>query len=232
MRRVQAVLAAGGEGRRFGGETPKQLLEVGGRPVIEWSVDLLRRTAEEVVVALPEAFVDAAERRFESWGDVRCVRGGGTRWQSVCRALEVLESNAGDLVAIHDGARPALAQRDLESVLAAAQESGAAVLGRPVSDTLKRVEDGVIVETVDRTGLFRAETPQVFEADLLSRISLLAAERSLDPTDESSLVELLDGVVITAVTASQPNPKLTHRGDLAQVEALLVGDVVGSSGSR
>jgi 2-C-methyl-D-erythritol 4-phosphate cytidylyltransferase len=228
QRRVLAVVAAAGEGRRFGGATPKQLLDLAGRPVVEWSIERLHSRAGEVVVALPADLVEEAARRLRRLDGVRCVAGGASRWQSVERAVASLTGREGDLVAIHDGARPALSAEDLDSVLAAARTCGAAVLGRPVGDTIKRLEDDRVVATVDRTGLFRAETPQVFEWSLVERMRRLAAERRLDPTDESTLAELLDGVEVRAVVARHPNPKITRPGDLERVAASLRASIAPS----
>ena len=218
---LHAIVAAGGEGNRYGGGRPKQFVEAAGRPVLEWSVDLLGRRADSLVVALPASCLDTARELFGERPRVRCVAGGATRWSSVSRALEALDAAETDLVAIHDAARPALALEDLDAVIAAARAHRAAVLGRPLGDTLKRLDGDVIAETVDRASLFRAETPQVFERRLLDRAAELARTEALDPTDESSLVERLEDVAVVAVPARHPNPKITRPGDLRQVEALL-----------
>ena len=229
MAGLRAIVAAAGEGRRFGPGAPKQLVEVAGRPLVEWSVDRMSTLAEEVVVAVPASLLAAFEACFTDWPRVRCVVGGATRGQSVLRALESTVGEDDDLVAIHDAARPALAAEDFARVVEAAAAHGAAILGRPVSDTLKRVDDGWIESTVDRAFLFRAETPQVFRRDLLRR----AFERAggSEATDESALVEALGTAKVAAVVASHPNPKLTVPGDLPLLEALLSGfpSVAGGS---
>lgn len=221
MPELRAIVAAAGEGLRFGAPVPKQLVELAGRPVIDWSVERLLAAASEVVVAVPADLLDELEEHFADRPRVRCVSGAATRWGSVRRALEALPGEASDLIAIHDGARPALAAGDLERVVAAAAERGAAVLGRPASDTVKRVRDGLIEATVDRSELFRAETPQVFRRDVLARAAELADREGLEPTDEASLVEALGDVEIVAVAAERPNPKLTEPGDRVLLEALL-----------
>lgn len=221
--RVTAIVAAAGAGRRFGGSTPKQLVELAGRPVLDWSVEVLASLCQRVVVAVPASRLEALSEHFAGWEGVACVAGGASRWDSVRRAFAATEGEADDLVAVHDGARPALARQDLEAVVAAARRSSAAVLGRPAADTIKRVEDGRVVATLDRDRLFHAETPQVFTRRLLERAVRLAEAEGLDPTDEASLVERLDGVSITAVVARHPNPKLTHESELEGVAALLAG---------
>ena len=235
---LRAIVAAAGAGQRFASgepgrpEGPKQLVSVAGRPALEWSVECLATVASEVVVATPVGQLEVFAERLTGRPGVRCVEGGSTRWRSVRQAFDSLACDADDLVAIHDAARPALSRADLTRVVAAGEEHGAAVLGRSLSDTLKRVSSGRIEATVDRRGLFRAETPQVFRWDLLSRAFALADEADGTPTDESSLVERLDGVSIHAVEALDPNPKLTVPGDLPLLEALLATRSAAAVGPR
>ena len=153
---------------------------------------------------------------------IRQVAGGATRQASVaaCLAAAADREPAG-LVAVHDGARPATARADLLAVLAAAERTGAAVLGRRLADTVKRLEAGRIVGTLDRTTLFRAETPQVFRHELLAAAFARAAAEGWEGTDEAALVERLGGVEIAAVEATRPNPKLTLPRDLPEVARLL-----------
>lgn len=221
MSRVHSIVAAGGEGVRFGGETPKQLVEVAGRSILDWSIGRLLGQSEQVVVALPERMVDACPSSFRGDARVCWVAGGRTRWRSVRRALEASGALADDLIAVHDGARPAVSSADLIAVIEAARTSGAAVLGRAVSDTIKRVDRDRITATVDRSHLFRAETPQVFRRHHLERGFEVAARGDMAPTDEAAMLESLGDVEILAVTARFPNPKLTEVGDLALVRLLL-----------
>jgi len=221
MSRVYSIVAAGGESLRFGGETSKQFVEVAGRSVLDWSIGRLLEQSEQVVVAVPEGLLDVCPSSFRGDARVSWVAGGRSRWRSVRRALAVSGARAGDLVAVHDGARPAVASVDLTAVLEAARSAGAAVLGRAVSDTLKRVEDGRITATVDRGSLFRAETPQVFRRADLERGFDRVSEGSGEPTDEAAAVEQLGDVEIVAVPARFPNPKVTEAGDLELVRLLL-----------
>jgi len=221
MTRVHAIVAAGGEGSRFGAQAPKQLVEVRGRSLLDWSIRRLLGVAESVAVAVPGRLLGRCSSEFEADPRVVWVAGGASRWRSVREAFQVLAVRGGDLVAVHDAARPALTVEDLAAVLAAARRSGAAVLGRPVSDTVKRLAGDEIVGTVDRTELFRAETPQIFEVDLLRRGLEVAAQGFDEPTDEASILERLEGVTITAVRATAPNPKVTEPADLELVEHLL-----------
>jgi 2-C-methyl-D-erythritol 4-phosphate cytidylyltransferase len=220
--RIDSVVAAGGLGQRFGGGTPKQLLEVAGRPVVEWSVGCLLPYSHRVVVAVPEAHLEAVRSLWVNEEKVLCVVGGESRAASVRIAFDATSGRATDLVAVHDAARPALATEDLQRVLEAAERRGAAILGRPMSDTVKRTRGDLVSETLDRTDLFRAETPQVFARGILAEALALELEADFEPTDECSLVERL-GVPIEAVPAHHPNPKMTTGADLAPIVALLSG---------
>jgi 2-C-methyl-D-erythritol 4-phosphate cytidylyltransferase len=218
---LRAIVAAAGEGSRYGPGVPKQLVEIAGRPMVEWSVECLSMLADEVVVAVPAKLLEAFEARFAGRPRVRCLAGGSTRSESVRRALAATGGDDDDLVAVHDAARPALAAEDYARVVEAARRHGAAVLGRPLSDTLKRSDGEWIESTVDRASLFRAETPQVFRCGILR--DAFARFPDSGATDESALVEALGSVRIAAVVASRPNPKLTVPGDLPILEALLAG---------
>lgn len=220
---VHAVVPAAGRGERFGGETPKQFLEVGGRPLLAWTIErLLAAGCASVAVALPEGSVGLAACGLPESEAIVWVVGGATRQASVAEALAASPAGAGELVAVHDGARAAIDPGDFAAATAAAAESGAAVLGRSVIDTLKEVVDGRVVRTVDRGRLFRAETPQIFRRALLERALERAREERFVGTDEASLVERLGGIGIVAVEARRPNPKVTFADDFPHVARLLL----------
>lgn len=221
---VHFLVPAAGAGTRFGGSVPKQFLRFAGRPLVEWTVRrLLEAGATSVTVAVPEDSLESARAELGGLPGVRCVAGGGTRQASVALALAASPAAAAELVAAHDGARPAVAKEDLRRTCRAAAmpDADGALLGRAVADTLKLVADGRIVATVDRSRLFRAETPQVFRRSVLERAFQAAAETRFVGTDEASLVERLPGIRIVAVEAQSPNPKVTTPADVAIVEALL-----------
>ncbi len=220
--RVHGVIPAAGRGERFGGDRPKQFLEVGGRSLVAWSVERLRRAGvASLTVAVPADSLAEASRLLPSAAWLRIVEGGATRQASVATALAACPAASEDLVAVHDAARPATAIADLVAVTKAAARTGGAVLGRAVSDTLKRIEAWRIVATLDRRALFRAETPQVFRRATLERALARARDDRFVGTDEASLVERLGDVAIAAVEAAALNPKVTVPADLALVEWLL-----------
>ena len=221
--RVHAVVPAAGRGLRFGGTLSKQFESIAGRPLLAWTVErLLAAGVDSVTVALPG---DVAVAPPDWLADPRIctVAGGDSRQESVTAALAASPAEGRDLVLVHDGARPALAAADLLAVCQAALSADGAVLGRGASDTLKLVEQGVIVGTVDRSRVFRAETPQVFRRELLERAIEAALAVGFTATDEASLVERFPGMRVLAVEAVAPNPKLTTPADLPLVRALLEG---------
>jgi len=224
MRRLLVLVPAGGTGERFGGPEPKQFTEIGGRPVLRWTLErLLLLEPAHLVVALPPGRV----LPLADWGlpadRVGWVAGGTSRQESVSAGLAALPPGDDlDLVAVHDGARPATDLEDLRAVVAAAARTGGAVLGRRLSDTVKRLAGDRIVGTLDRRELFRAETPQVFHRSLLTEALARAAAEGVGGTDESALVERFGAVEIVAVEAGRPNPKLTVAGDLDLVARLLL----------
>lgn len=210
---VWAIVVAAGEGRRFGG--PKQFTPVGGRLIVEWAVDAARSAADGVVLVVPPSRVaDAALHA----GCAIVVAGGPTRAGSVRAGLGRVPDTAG-IVIVHDAARP-LASADLFAAVVAAVHRGAdaAIPCLPVADTLKRVRDGRVVATVDRTGLNAVQTPQAFRVEVLRR----AHEGCPEATDDAALVEAIGGVV-AAVPGEARNRKITDPSDLALVGAWLEG---------
>ncbi|HEV8239793.1 MAG TPA: 2-C-methyl-D-erythritol 4-phosphate cytidylyltransferase [Thermoanaerobaculia bacterium] len=219
---VHALIPAAGRGVRAGGALPKQLREVAGRPLVAWAVSRLRAAGvASCVVAAPADLLDAVTAALADEHEVSVVVGGHTRQESVALALQASSAAPTDWIAVHDAARAAVHPDDVAAAFAVARDSDGAVLGRGVTDTVKRLEGGHVVATVDRATLFRAETPQVFRRELLERALARAAADGFVGTDESSLVERLPGIHVVAVTACFPNPKVTFASDLGWVESLL-----------
>jgi 2-C-methyl-D-erythritol 4-phosphate cytidylyltransferase len=189
---------------------------------LRWTIRRFLDTGStSITVAVPQDLVAEAPTRILDNPHVQWVAGGSSRQQSVEACLLASPGTDDDLVVIHDGARPVVGQDDLRRVVQAALEADGAVLGRMVSDTLKEVVDGVVVRTIQRSRLFRAETPQVFRRSLLQRALDLSRTEGFEGTDEASLVERLPAVTIRAVEAMGPNPKLTVAADLPLIETLL-----------
>lgn len=212
---VWAVVVAAGSGARFGGL--KQYASLGGRRVLDWSVDGARSAADGVVLVVP------AERAHEPEAGVDVVvAGGATRAESVRAGLAAVPLDA-EVVAVHDAARP-LASARLWSAAVAAVREGAdgAVPGVRVADTLKRAEGGRVLGTVERDGVVAVQTPQVFRADALRAAHAAGA----DATDDAALVEAAGGNVVV-VPGEVTNAKITTDADLVLAESLVAGPRVG-----
>jgi 2-C-methyl-D-erythritol 4-phosphate cytidylyltransferase len=221
-----AIIVAGGKGTRFGGQRPKQFLEINGTPIIVHTLRQFEQAQEidAVVIAVPADEVNTfrsavEESKLKKVSQV--VAGGETRAQSVKCGLASIET--ADVVAVHDAVRPLVKPQEIDQVMIAAANSGAAILVAPVSDTIKEVDHHRVVRTVTRAQLRRALTPQCFRFDILKRayadLEEIEALR-IDVTDDSFLVERL-GVPIAVVEGSARNIKITTADDLAVAERLL-----------
>jgi 2-C-methyl-D-erythritol 4-phosphate cytidylyltransferase len=216
-----ALIVAAGRGERLGFGRPKALVPLCGQPMLAWSVGSLRAVpaVSQIVVALP---ADALESAPDG---VTVVAGGVQRSQSVRAALAASAAD-GDLVIVHDAARP-LATPDLFSqaleALALAPEADAVIAATPVSDTIKEVADDgrSVTRTLDRAALWAVQTPQVFRRAALERVLAEASDELLSQaTDDAWLIERAGGVV--HVIGSDPgNLKITTPEDLRVAELLL-----------
>lgn len=123
-------------------------------------------------------------------------------------------------VAIHDGVRPLVRPSDIDLAVREAQEHRAAILGRPATDTIKRAKEGMILATLDRSRLFLAETPQVFQYDLIMEAYRCRGSQALDTTDDAALVEAM-GFMVRLVPSTGPNPKLTTSDDMEFIRMII-----------
>jgi 2-C-methyl-D-erythritol 4-phosphate cytidylyltransferase/2-C-methyl-D-erythritol 2,4-cyclodiphosphate synthase len=219
MARVVALVVAAGRGNRFGGELPKQWLELDGRPLLRHALGALAAhpdIAEVRAVIHPD---DRARYEAASAG-LRLnppIMGGATRQESVRLGLEALaEDSAPDIVLIHDGARPFVDPGLIHRVLKSLKTNKGAIPALPVHDTLKRGKDGMIVGTEPRDGLFRAQTPQGFHFTEILEAHRAASGREL--TDDAAVLEASGGVV-ALVEGAEDNVKITTRRDLARAAA-------------
>ena len=224
MARFGVILVAAGQSSRFrDANYKKPFAPLAGRPVWLHSAEKFtdRDDVKQVVVVVApedrEAFLEKFGASLAFMG-ITLAEGGAERADSVKNGLEKLAPEI-DIVAIHDAARPCLATEWIDRVFAAGAKTGAAILATPVVSTLKRVgPDHLIRETVDRTGLWEAQTPQVFSRSLLERAFAAAAGRPA--TDEAGLIEAL-GHPVTVVPGSPINLKITSREDLRLAEQAL-----------
>lgn len=215
MARCVALVVAAGRGRRFGGDLPKQYHDLAGRPVLRHSLAVL---AAHPQVDAVRAVIHPDDRQLydvaaAGLGLLDPVPGGETRQDSVRLGLESLAEFGPDLVLIHDGARPFLDSGLVSRVIAALAQHSGAIPALPVSDTIKRGADGLVAATVERTQLWRAQTPQGFRFG-----DILAAHRAVagnELTDDAAVAEHA-GLVVALVEGSEDNVKITGASDLAR----------------
>ena len=205
-----AIVVAAGGGARFG--AAKQFMRLGSATVLDRAAGVARESCDGVVVVLPP------EAAWDAPAAVRTTPGGATRSDSVRAGLACVPDDA-EIIVVHDAARPLATRRLFASVIAAVDAGAdAAVPALPVADTVKRVQDGKVVETVPRDGLVAVQTPQAFRA-----AALRAAHRHAGiDTDDAALVEAAGGTV-AVVEGERRNFKLTMADDLELAQALIEG---------
>jgi 2-C-methyl-D-erythritol 4-phosphate cytidylyltransferase / 2-C-methyl-D-erythritol 2,4-cyclodiphosphate synthase len=230
---VTAIVAAGGRGRRFGASIPKQLLCIGGRPILQWSVEALlgSTSVTDVVVALPAGLLDDPPAYLQR-PRIRLVAGGDRRQDSVALAFDASPA-ASEVLIVHDAARPFVDGPTIERAIAAAAESGAAIASIPASDTVKWSEAAAggwnsrfIDRTLARESVFLAQTPQAFRRDVLAAAVALG-RGGVEATDEAALAELA-GHRVRLVEGSRRNIKVTTPDDLVVAEAFVAENARGS----
>lgn len=211
------MIAAAGTGERLGAGGPKAFVELAGRPMLEWSLDAFRGASsiDEIVIAAPP---DDQERAAEQ--GVVAVAGGAHRSESVANALALC---GGEIVVVHDAARPLVTAGLIDAVvqaLAANEDAAGVIAATPVTDTVKQAGDtGEVERTLDRSGLWAVQTPQAFRADAL-RDALSDPDSLPDASDDAMLVERRGGRVLIHST-SPDNIKVTTPFDVRVAELLL-----------
>jgi len=221
---VAALVLGAGRGERLGHALPKAFVQIAEKTLIEHSIRALAASGSVDLIVPVLAAGDVALWKaldLESIdGLAEPVEGGAERQDSMQAGLERLPEEI-EFVAVHDAARCLVAAEDIQAVVAAARETGAAIVGERVRDTIKRVVDDLIVETPAREECWAAQTPQVIRKDWLIE-AIAAADRSGRlGTDDAQLVEWL-GHPVRMVEARFPNPKITGPEDLVFAEAIFV----------
>lgn len=221
MSTCTALIVAGGRGSRFGGPLPKQYAILAGQPVLRRTLDVFGATPgiDRIQVVVASGDEDLYRAAVEGMDLPPPVAGGASRQQSVLNGLEALVAHAPDLVAIHDAARPFVRVSDIIGCLEALRPGiDGAVLGVPLADTLKKVDDtGLLAGTVPRAGLWRAQTPQIFRfAKLLAAhraAAALAKHEATALTDDAAVAERA-GLHVVMVEGHDDNRKITTTGDM------------------
>ena len=224
MSKIAVIIPAAGKGERFGGRENKAFAKLDGRPLFMRAIELFvnRDDVCQIILAVSPEDMDTVKTRYGAniaFMGVKLVEGGARRSETVRRALDVVDSEAA-LVAVHDAARPCVTSHMIDAVFAEAAKSGAAILGSPITGTLKLVsESGVIDETASRERLFEAQTPQVFlKTVIVDAFGKLSADAEV--TDDAQVIEQ-SGHPVAVVISDASNLKITAKGDLSLAGAIL-----------
>ncbi|MEG0217297.1 MAG: 2-C-methyl-D-erythritol 4-phosphate cytidylyltransferase [Raoultibacter sp.] len=234
--KTAAIILAGGSGERFGQEGGKQLVEIAGKPILTWSAEAFDAVGDIglIVVVVPEErqeeYLKAAIDPFPFVTPVVLAPSGAIRQESAFSGLEYVPDEF-EYVVLHDGARP-LISPDLIAhainILKGNIDCDGAVVAHQAVDTLKVVENGVIVGTPDRTVFWNAQTPQVFRAGIYRRAHASALSDGFVGTDDSSLIERLGGRVLV-VEGKRDNIKLTVPEDYLMLAAAVKAFTLGQA---
>jgi 2-C-methyl-D-erythritol 4-phosphate cytidylyltransferase/2-C-methyl-D-erythritol 2,4-cyclodiphosphate synthase len=220
---VVAIVVAGGTGKRMGGEVPKQFLPLGGRPILERTLSALAASPEidGILLALPQGLPGEVRDYFMGLPKVQgVVDGGPERQDSVRNALAAVPEET-DIILVHDAVRPFISVEFLARCVGLARKHGAVVPVVPVRETVKEWDrDAKTLSTVERSGLFRAQTPQGFRAGILRAAYRKADDEELRGTDDAALVEAA-GTPVTPIPGEEENIKITIPEELRMAEGLL-----------
>ena len=220
-----AIVVAAGRGERLGSPTPKCFLELAGKPVFLWGLEAFAQVpaVKWAALVVPEGFEEIASQAtvpLQQKMKIVVAVGGRERPDSVMAGLDAVARWDPDVVAIHDGARPLVTPELIARSITAARQVDAAIAAAPSTDTLKRIEGGRIVETLDRKEIWRAQTPQVFKTELIIEAYRRAQEDGFEATDDAALVERM-GIRPAVVESDWQNLKITVPADMIVAEALL-----------
>lgn len=208
---LSIIILAGGHGTRFGGELPKQFLELNGKSILSYSIDFFQSLDIEKEIIL----VCAKEYRSRLPGNFIFAEPGKRRQDSTYNGLQHASF---PFTCVHDGVRPNIDPQNFKKLLNEAKKHGAAALASPVKNTIKEAHDGFVVRTLDRQNLFEAHTPQIIRTDLLKKG--FAAAKNITVTDDIALMELINHPS-KLVPDTPNNIKITTPSDLELLKNLL-----------
>lgn len=232
--RTVAVVLAGGSGVRFGGSCPKQLLEIAGKPIVEYSLATFQAAVQidEVLVVMAPGFVQDVEEIVDAGAYhkvTQVIEGGATRNESTLRAITALGDRARDVL-LHDAARPLVDRRTVADCVRMLRTREVVCTAIPTTDTILVVADGTIAGIPNRDGLWRCQTPQGFRLSVIRRAYELAmadpafAEGRDPTTDDCGVLQrYLPEIPIHVVPGSDRNMKITHPADIHVADALARG---------
>jgi 2-C-methyl-D-erythritol 4-phosphate cytidylyltransferase len=219
------IICAAGASKRFGEKRKKPFVDANGRAVFLRSVEIFsgRDDVKQILLAISpedEELVNVKWGANLKFFNTQVCLGGTERFDTVQKSLELIKDDI-ELVAVHDAVRCCVKAEWIDKVIAEAAKAGAAIVACPVVATLKEVKDNAIIKTIDRNGLYEAQTPQVFKAELLRKA--YGNLKNLDKSkisDDAQLVEAIGGKVSIVETDSS-NIKITHKADIVIAEAIL-----------
>ncbi|WHY67215.1 2-C-methyl-D-erythritol 4-phosphate cytidylyltransferase [Neobacillus sp. SuZ13] len=219
----QVILPAAGQGKRMGAGKNKLLLELNRVPVLIHTLKVFEEdnACSKIIVAIHPQDEEEFKALFIKYNvakAIHLVHGGKERQDSIFNALKTVETDG--IILVHDAARPFISKEHIYRLTKVAEDTGAAILGVPAKDTIKKVQDGLVVETVERSSLWAVQTPQAFRISLLMEAYEKAEKDSFLGTDDASLVERT-GHPITMVEGDYDNIKLTTPEDIFFAEAIL-----------
>jgi len=224
--KVYVLIPAAGMGRRMGAAINKQYLPLKDRPILAHTVSLFDRhpLVDKIYLITPADEFEICRREVllpNAFGKVQgLVPGGAERQDSVFNALKVCGAAADDIVLIHDGVRPLLQSALIDQLVDGVRQGDACLVGVPVKDTIKRVVDGRIEATCERSGLWQAQTPQAFRYAQIAAAYEQALKDGFRGTDDACLVERL-GQSVKVISGSYRNIKITTPEDLLLARAFL-----------
>ncbi|MCE5252383.1 2-C-methyl-D-erythritol 4-phosphate cytidylyltransferase [bacterium] len=220
-----AVIVAGGRGTRMGSDTPKQLLNLGGIPILERTLRPFINSPEiNCIVIVAEKSIFEHIRGFIGTTlpvnkPVMVVQGGPERQDSVLNGIQALDEDT-DIVVIHDAVRPFITEDLISACIHGAESYGAVSVMRPLKETVKVVQDGMVVKTPDRSTLRITQTPQAFRKELITEAHAQAGEDGFIGTDDCMLAERM-GIPVYIIEGNDMNIKITTPADLVIAEAML-----------
>jgi len=217
---VTGIVLAAGRSTRMGGGPNKQFIELLGRPLVYYSLAAFEQcgVVDEIIVVRRPDYAQQAEQIARQFKKVVAFADGGVERQN--SVWNGLEKATGDIVAVHDGARPLVTPALIEDTVASARANGTGIAATKVVDTIKEATGHVVERTVDRTKLWAVQTPQTVQAQLLREAYSLVFRKGLIVTDEAAAVEMF-GHRVDLVETPFLNLKVTTPSDLAMAEALL-----------
>jgi len=223
--KTYVIIPAGGKGKRGGTSTPKQYIRFHGKELIVYTLEIFQKNnlVDEIIIAAEPPYISLLKKITKDNNLIKVskiVEGGDERQDSVNNALKAIKAEDGDLVAVHDAARPMLSDTILTKAINTAKEKGNALVCLKARDTLLK-GDHIVKEYVDRSEIYYVQTPQIFRYKDLKKAMKKAYEKKFIGTDESMLVKDL-GIDINIVEGSMLNFKVTTMTDIEMFEKLTI----------